>query len=75
MEAHKEKTCYFVFGSKEYKTRTNKQLKVMPLMFGEFLANRTESDKYLGQIIHEDGLKASVEATIKERIGKIKGVI
>ena len=47
----------------------------MPLMFGEFLANRKKSDKYLGQTIHEDGLEASVEATIKERTGKIKGAI
>ena len=44
-------------------------------MFGKFPAKRKESDKYLGQIIHEDGLEASVEATIKERTGKIKGAI
>ena len=34
-----------------------------------------KGDKYLGQISHEDGLEASVEATIKERTGKIKGAI
>ena len=44
-------------------------------MFGEFPAKRKESDKYLGQILHEDGLEASVKATIKERSGKIKGAI
>ena len=30
-----------------------------------------ESDKYLGDIIHRDGLAASVEATIRDRKGRI----
>ena len=75
LEAHKDKTCYLVCGSKKYKEKTNEQLKMMPLMFGDFIAKRKESDKYLGQLIHEEGLEASVEATIKERTGKIKGAI
>ena len=37
LEAHKEKTCYLVCGSKELKARTNKQLKVMHVMIGKFL--------------------------------------
>ena len=56
LEAHKDKTCYIVCGSKEYQTKTNKEPMLMPLMFGEFPAKRKESDKYLGQTIHEDGL-------------------
>ena len=75
LEAHKNKTCYIVCGSKEYQTKTNKEPMLMPLMFGEFPAKRKESDKYLGQTIHEDGLEASVKATITERTGKIKGAI
>ena len=67
--------CFIVTGTKDFKTETNKELEVTPLMFGEFPANREKSDKYLGQILHEDGLEASVEATIKERTGKIKGAI
>ena len=75
LEVHKDKTCYIVCGGKEYQASTNKQLKMMPLMFGDFPAKRKEADKYLGQTIHEDGLEASVKATIKERTGKIKGAI
>ena len=67
--------CFIVTGTKYFKTETNKELEVTPLMFGEFPANRKKGDKYLGQISHEDGLEASVEATIKERTGKIKGAI
>ena len=44
-------------------------------MFGNFPAKRKVSDKYLGQILHEDGLEASVRATIEERTGKVKGAI
>ena len=32
-------------------------------------------DKYLGQIIHEDGLAASAAATVKDRAGKFKGAV
>ena len=30
-------------------------------------------DKYLGQILHSDGLEASAAATVKERAGRIRG--
>jgi hypothetical protein len=32
-------------------------------------------DKWLGEILHEDGVGASVHATIVDREGKVKGVI
>ena len=75
LDAHPEKTSYLVCGTKQYRSNTNKQLKEIPLMFGNFPAKRKISDKYLGQILHEDGLEASVRATIEERTGKIKGAI
>ena len=36
---------------------------------------RKDSEKYLGQIIHSGGLRASCAATISDREGKIKGAI
>ena len=36
---------------------------------------RKVQDKYLGQILHEDGLAASVAATVAERSGKFKGAV
>ena len=35
LDAHKDKTCYLVCGSESYKNKTNKQLKIMPLKFGD----------------------------------------
>ena len=42
---------------------------------GDFSAKRKESDLDLGQVLHTDELKASVDATIGKRAGKIIGAI
>ena len=39
----------------KYKMKANKQLKQMPLMFGNFLTKRKVSGKYLGKILHKNG--------------------
>merc|ERR1719319_2219890 len=52
-----------------------KEVEVTPLMFGDFEVMKKEKDKYLGQVLHEGGLTMSVEATIMERMGKVKGGI
>ena len=62
-----------MFGSQDYKNKIAKQLENNPLYLGEFPVKRKEQDKYLGQILHSDGVRASCEATIALRKGKIKG--
>ena len=37
--------------------------------------SRKSEDKYLSQVLHEDGLAASVAATVASRAGKFKGAI
>ena len=51
------------------------ELKDSPLMFSDFVMNEKEGDVYLGDVIHSDGLAASVEATISRRIAKVKGMM
>ena len=75
LDAHPDKTSYIVFGSEEYKKKTENEVRNMPLTFGKFVVKAKKSDKYLGQILHEDGLGESVKATIKERSSKVKGAI
>ena len=72
LEAHPDKTCFVVFGSSTYKETINRQLEANPLYFGDFPVKRKDSEKYLGQIIHSGGLRASCAATISDREGKIK---
>ena len=43
------------------------QFETCELTLGEFNVKRKASDKYLGQVFHTDGSKASVAATIKDR--------
>ena len=44
-------------------------------MFNYFETKSKSSDKWLGEIFHRDGLGAYVEATVAERLGKIKAGI
>ena len=75
LEAHKDKTGYLVFGSKDFRMKTEQELKILPLTLGGFQVKQKIQDKYLGQVLHQDGLAMSVVATIQERVGKIKGAI
>ena len=50
-----------------------KDLSRNPLMFGQFTIKQKESDKYLGQVLHGGGLEESAAATVRERMGRIKG--
>ena len=74
LEAHPTKTGYILFkGNNKDKERMEKELVLMPLMFGSFQMKRKAQDKYLGHMLHEDGLCASVAATVKDRTGRFKG--
>ena len=75
LEAHSEKTSYIVCGSRMFKEKVCKELEMNPLKFGNFEVQRKDSDRYLGQVLHQDGLEMCVEATIKERLAKVKGAI
>ena len=44
-------------------------------MLGNIVMTEKKSEKYLGDIVCSEGLRASVEASIKERAGKVKGSI
>ena len=73
LEAHPDKTCFIIFGSKKYKDTTMRQLEINPLHLGDFPVQQRDSDRYLGHILHTDGVRASCSATIADREGKIKG--
>ena len=70
LEAHQDKTGYILFGTKAFKEEVEREVEGRPLVFGEFEVKRKESDKYLGQVLHQGGLTSSVRATIQERAGR-----
>ena len=59
LEAHPEKTCFIICGSKKYKQDVERDLKGRKIMFGKFPVKQKDSDKYLGQILHTGGLEES----------------
>ena len=70
------KTCYIVIkGSKKDVNKVENKLKLNPILFGKFVMDRKKEDKYLGQVLHEDGLAASVSTTMASRAGKFKGAM
>ena len=73
LDAHPDKTCFLVCGSKTFKEKAQKELEGNPLMFDKFPVKQKVSDKYLGQVLHSGGVEASAEATVLERSGRIKG--
>ena len=46
-----------------------------PIECVEFTTSMKIQDKWLGDILHQDGLAASTEATIKERTPQVKSAI
>ena len=44
-----------------------------PIMCGRFMTKEKVEDKWLGNMFHQDGLAASVMATITSREAKVKG--
>ena len=75
LDAHPEKTCFLICGSKGFKEKSQKELEVNPLKFGTFPVKQKVSDKYLGQVLHSGGVEASAEATVLERSGNPRNQI
>ena len=73
LEAHPDKTSFIVCGSSKFKEKVKEDIEKPPIMFGNFLVKERDCDKYLGQMLHGNGLEESAFATAKERVGRIKG--
>ena len=72
---HKSKSIYQVYGSKKYRDEVKQQIAEFPMTLGEIHLKRSQQQKYLGDILDERGLDASVRATVKAREGKTKAGI
>ena len=75
LEVHLDKTGFIVMGANEYKKQVFEELQEAPIMIGNIHTKCKDVDKYLGDMIHTDGLAASVAATVKDRTGKVKAAM
>ena len=72
LEVHPDKTGYIVMGTKGYRDQIMMETGINPIKFDGFETKRKKMDKYLGEMFHEEGLAASVNASIDDRMGKVK---
>ena len=71
LKAHKTKTTYVIIGSNKYREDMKKEATKNPVLFGNIVCQPSESEIYLGEVIHSQGLEAGVIATIDNRMGKV----
>ena len=65
LKVHPDKTGFIAVGTKEYQEKIAWEASESPIMFGEIETKNKVFVKYIGDMIHKDGLEASVEATIR----------
>ena len=58
-------------GSSQYREQVQREVQQSPIMFENIVTKCKVMDKYLGDILHMEGLEASVNACIEDIIGKI----
>ena len=75
LECHPDKTCFIVIGTKTFKEGVGKEVEAEPIRFGTFVTEEKLVDRYLGHFFHTDGLRASVQATVDQRAGKIRAAM
>ena len=71
LKVHPDKTGFIAVGSKQFQDGIAREIQESPIMFGDITTKMKVMDKYLGDMIHKDGLSASIEATVEERLGRI----
>ena len=75
LEIHPLNSCFLIFGTEQFKAASRLDVQESPVMLGKIELKEKVTEKYLGDVLSSLGQSASVEATIKDREGKIKGSI
>ena len=65
------KSKNLIIGSKKFRQKTLKDLQSNPIVMGGEVLEHASQEKYLGDVIDEEGCEASITATIKGRINKL----
>ena len=58
---------YVLLGSEEFKAKTRKEAKEAPVMMGSHIMEESPEEKYLGDMVHTDGLATCIFSTINKR--------
>ena len=52
--------------------KIKEEIKKSPLVYKTETINEKPKEKWLGDLFHKGGLEASVDSTIKDRLGRVK---
>ena len=72
LSLNQDKSVCLVIGNKEQKIQISKELKLNPLICGNFETKEKQVEKWLGQYLSAEGLADSVHQTVLARLGKIR---
>ena len=72
LEIHPIKSCFLLFAGKG-KTRDSikEEISRRPLVYDDYIVQSKNEEKWLRDILSDQGLEKSVEATINRRYGKV----
>ena len=68
LKSNLTKSRYVLLGGEEFKKRTRSEAQNNPVMMGEHIMEESLEEKYLGDMIHTDGLAASILSTVNKRL-------
>ena len=72
LDLHDEKSCFLVVGKGKVLKQVKNELQMSPLnLYGKPMKQKKQ-EKYLGDLLHCDGLAASVKATVEARAAALK---
>ena len=66
LKSNLTKSRYVLLRSEEFKERTRQEAKETPVMMGSHIMEESSEDKYLGDMVHTDGLAASILSIINK---------
>ena len=75
LKYHPKNHVFLIFGTENFKARSRLEIQEEPVMLGESKILEKQEEKYLGDILSSEGLSESVQCTVKDREGKVKGSI
>ena len=67
LDVHPDKTGFMVVAGKENRNKIEEDLKKNPLKYKNQILKQKSHEKWLGDTKHNNGLAASVEATINDK--------
>ena len=75
LKCHPDKTVLILIGTKKFMQEANEEIKKDPIKFGDFKVKVVDEEVYLGDVISARGLEASIDGTVRKRLGKVRGAM